>query len=299
MANALSDSYVDDGGSETEAPEQEPRETEATERESEPETPVEPPKLVKTNRRGGAQAAREALAGELKGLRDTIERQQRENAEASARYQREVAELRGNFQGYMSQQRQQTERPPEPALPDPEKLLEEANAALDRKDFAGYQKKYAESIRAGMMREIAPRFQQQTQAPQPQINPMLQIVASQYGDVVGNRAAFELVQAHDRILAGEGVPEGPERWKLAFEEGRRYLASKAKGGQQRFSQGSRAVLSSQVPTDRSAPRGERAPGETGIRLSAEELKTAKKYRMTPEEYAAELAELHPERVEKD
>jgi hypothetical protein len=121
------------------------------------------------------------------------------------------------------------------------------------------------------------------------------MVASNYVDVMSNRAAFEIAQAHDRILAAQGLPESPERWKKAFDEGRRYMG----GNKQQtptYSTKSREVLSG-VPTSRNGARGA-DEGEAGVSLTPEERKWQKRSGMTEKEYAQHVAALHPERIER-
>lgn len=250
-----------------------------------PRTPI--------TRRTKAKERDESILKELRDTRDEIKKQGETYGEQLRRMERENAELRGHVQGLAS--RPVETRREEPQA-DPDKLLEEANRLLDAKDFNGYQRKFAEYNREIVARD--PRFRPQaTPAAQPQVSPMLQMVASQYIDVMSDRAALEIAQAHDRILQAQGVPESPERWKKAFDEGRRY-AARGKDKAPTFSTKNREVLSG-VPTSRNGAAASGGGGEPGIVLSEYEKSTAKRFKMSEREYARELAAMHPERVDRD
>lgn len=230
---------------------------------------------------------------ELKTLRETFTKQGETYQQQMERIARENAELRGQVQGWMAQPRQtERARDPEPSADD---LMKQARKALDNKDFDGYQEFYAKAIRAQVLGEVRGMIPQQ-QAPAPQVHPMLQVVAGQYADVVSDAYAMDLAKAKDNQLARSGMPDGPERWRLALEEGRRALTAGQKKPAQ-FSQKSRQVLSG-VPTQRGNGQG---GGEStpGVHLTAQELAYAKKFKMSVDEYAQHLAAMHPERIESE
>ncbi len=259
------------------------------------ETPAEPtapegqPQKVSLSRREKARERDERLFGEVRSMREESEKRDREYREHLEAVRRENAELRG----YMSRPQPQQEQRRDDSQ-DPERLAQEAIEALDRRDFAGYQKKTIAAAKAEAIRELSPRFAQQ-QPQQPQTNPMLMAVAAQYGDVMANPEAMEMTQAHDRILGRRGIPDGPERWKQGFEVGRQYLKGNKPAGSQ-YSQRNREVVSG-LPTNGTNP-GRPGGGEPGVILTAAERATAKRYRMSEQDYAQNLAEAHPERLIK-
>mgnify|MGYP001572384143 CR=1 FL=1 len=261
------------------------------------ETAEDPAKLPVTpiGRKSRAQADRDKLLSEFNGLRETITKERETYAERIARIEQENARLHGEIRGYMQRPaQQQVEARPDPG-PDPDKLLEEANDALDNKDFAKYQKKFLEASSARARRDVMgliPQQQQGYQGPPP-LNPVLQAVMSQYADVLSDPRGVPMSQAQDRVLEAQGLPDGPDRWNRAFTETRRILG---KTQQQRpgFSKDNRAILSG-VPSNGSAERENEGPG---VRLTKSERETAKKFRMSEEAYAKQIAEMHPERFEK-
>lgn len=258
----------------------------------EPDQAAAPVSRTPITRRQRAKERDESILKELKETREFLAKERETSAERDQRNARELAELRGHVQG-LSQSRQEPREREEPAA-DPGKLLREANAALDAKDFAGYQEKYADYILAKQAAD--PRFRPAPQErAQPQASPMLQMVASQYVDVLSNPVALTAAKAMDQVYAAQGIPEGPERWKKAFEEGRRYLGN----GQQKpatFSQKNREVLSG-VPRAGNSQSGE-GGGEPGVTLTALERGMAKRFKMSESDYAREMAALHPERIER-
>lgn len=295
MPNALTDDFTaDDSPADEPELEQQGGEQESGEQDAAP-TEEKQAKLtpITSGRRGRAAAAQEALMNELKGLRETFSKQGETYQQEMARIARENAELRGLVHGSMAQ-RQQAERPRDPE-PNADDLMEQANKALDAKDFSGYQKLYAKAIRAQVLGEVRGMIPQQ-QSSQPQVHPMLQVVAGQYADVVSDPYAMDLAKAKDNQLARSGMPDGPERWRLALEEGRRVLSSGKKQPAQ-FSSKTRDVLSG-VPTQRGNGQGN-GEARSGVRLTQQELSYAKKFKMSVDEYAQHLAAMHPERVESE
>jgi hypothetical protein len=243
------------------------------------------------SRRKRAAEAQETILAEMRSLREDSAKEREQRAERESRYERDLAELRGQNQALMSRP-QYREEPKKDDGPDPDKLIEEANAALDRKDYATWQKKNNEANVAASVRAVRAILPQQ-QAQQPQMNPLLYGIASQFPEVMGNRVAMRAAQNHDLLLAEQGIPEGPERWKKSFEEGKRYLG--AQNGNAKpagYSAKSREVLGSQPARSNGSGGGK---GEPGVVLSSAELGMAKKFKMSPEEYAQHLVAMHPER----
>lgn len=267
---------------------------------AEPEAGTEPAaepaagQKVPLSRRAKARERDEAILSKISSLSDAQEKRDREYREHLEEIRRENAELRGTVHTLATRPAPEAQRREE--APDSAKLLREAQLALDSKDFGLYQQKTIEAAEARMLAN--PRFAQQPAAQQqaPQVNPLLMATAAQYGDVMGNSAAFEIAMAHDRILAAQRVPEGPDRWKRALDEGRRFIGG-TKQTAPTFSQRNAAALSG-IPTA-GGGGGERAgSGEPGIVLTKEELDTAKKYKISPQDYARELAAIDPKRVSR-
>lgn len=290
MANMLDASYLTDPPEDDEKPGEEP---EAPETPAEGEEPAQAakPKLTPITRRQRAKERDESLLKEIASTREMLQKAEETQRERFDRLERENAELRGHVQGLASRPAPEARRE-EPAA-DPSKLLREANAALDAKDFAAYQEKYGDYILARQAAD--PRFKpapQQAQAPQ--VHPMLQVLAGQYADVMSDPDALDWAQAYERRLARQGVPEGPQRWKQSFEEGRRILGTKGKQPAPTFSTKSRDVLSG---TPRSGtgttPAGK---GETGVILTPDEQKWARRAKMSDSEYAQHLVAMHPDRA---
>ncbi len=275
---------------ESDADEGEPAGLDAT---AEPAAPEGQPQKVSLTRRERARERDERILGEVVKLRESSEQRDREYRENLEAIRRENAELRG-YVAAGSRAPQQEQRRDE--TPDPEKLRRAARAALDARDFGEYERLNEEAIEARILRN--PRFAQQ-QAPQagPQTNPMLVATAAQYGDVMSNPLALQVATAYDSELQRTGIPNGPDRWKQAFEHGRAYMKANTRQAGQQFSQRNREVVSG-VPSNGSGGARGNGGGEPGIILSAEERATAKRYKMSEQEYAKELSAMRPERIVK-
>ncbi len=262
----------------------------APEQEATTEQQAEPQKTT-LSRREKARQRDEAILSEMKALREAQEKRDAEHLERIEAIRRENAELRGHVSALSQQPRHEPKRD---EAPDPAKLEREAVEALDRKDFATYQRKTIEAAKAAARADIFadPRFAQPAQ-PGPQVNPMLMATASQYGDVMGNPEAFAVAQAHDAALAQQGVPPGPERWKRGFERGREYM-NLGKKPAPTFSKRNAEVLAA-APTSGEGARGA-GGGERGVILTEAERAMAKRFKMPEKEYAQHLAAMHPERV---
>lgn len=291
--NMLDETYLTD----TEPEEKDEPGAEAPEGEVEPaepaaaaaRTPVTP-----VTRRQRAKERDESILKELKDTRELLTTREREASERESRRDRELAEMRGHLAGIASRPAPEARRV-EPEK-DPDDILKDAYAALDNKDMAGWTKKFAEYNKAVVFAD--PRFQRQAPAPQqPTVNPMLQMVATQYVDVMSDEVAFTHAQSMDRLYAKQGLPDGPDRWKRAFEEGRRFLGASKPKPAQTFSTKSREVLSG-VPTARGGAMAAGEGGEPGVTLTDQERQMAKRFKMKESEYAQHLVAMHPERIER-
>jgi hypothetical protein len=274
-------------------PDDEPEET--TEDPAEQDAkPQGEERRVPLSRRAKARERDEAIAAKLDALTQAQEKRDAEYREYLEGIRRENAELRGQVTAYANRPAPREERAE--ALPDPEALEREADAALDRRDYPAWRRKNAEATEARLLQKYPHlRQQPQVQSATPQANPLLMATAAQFGDVMGNPAAFEIAQAHDRILARQGIPEGPERWTRAFTEGRKFINPNGKPNAPTFSPRNREVLSASPTSSNGEGRG---GGEPGIVLTAEERATAKKYKISEQDYAKELAIINPSRVVK-
>lgn len=292
MPGMLDESYIVEG-------DETPPTGEHPERVESPETPAEPVEgeqqakspITPIGRRQKAKEAQDKLIAEFTGLKESITKERDTYAERIARIEQENARLHGEIRGYLSRP-QQAEQQREAPVEDPRKLLREANKLLDDKDFEGYQEKYAEYILARQPRQVQQQ-PQGYQGPAP-INPVLQAVMSQYPDVISDPRGIPMSQAQDRVLEAQGLPDGPDRWNRAFTEARRVLGKQKPGARPQFSTENRAVLAG-VPTNGTQPERQDGPG---VRLTKGEKETARRFKMTDEQYAKHLSEMHPERVEK-
>jgi len=227
----LDSSYLTDGAPDEPEEKDEPgTEVPAEGGDAEPAEPAAAAPIARTpiTRRQKAKERDESILKELKDTREALAKRDETQAERFSRIERDNAELRGHIQGLANRPAPEARRA-EPEK-DPEDILKEAYAALDKQDMNGWTRKFAEYNKALVFSD--PRYKAQTapvQAPQgPATNPMLQMVASQYIDVMSDPDALDWAQAYDRRLARQGIPESPQRWKQAFEEGRRVLGTSAK-----------------------------------------------------------------------
>lgn len=294
MGSMLDESYIVEGTDDppeatTETPEREEPAGEAAPEQS-AKTPVVPTGRKRSRRDEG----NEKLMAEFTGLKESISKERESYAEKLQRISEENARLHGEIRGYM--QRPAPQAAPErqaPAPEDPRKILREANELLDKKDFEGYQERYADYIEARRPQPAA-QAQQSYQGPPP-VNPILSAVMSQYSDVVTDPRGIPMAQAQDKVLEAQGLPDGPDRWNRAFTEARRVLGKKTNGKPAQFSPANREVLSGLPTNGGTAP--ERS-GEPGITLSPLEKEMARKFKMSETKYATHLAAMHPERMEK-
>jgi hypothetical protein len=251
----------------------------------EPETRVS---LKPKSRRAQAMEETNKTLSELKegltGLKQTIE--QRDS---------EIARLRMEVQ-----QRPQPVYVPQPVqqqMPDPNQLMREAEQALDNKDLRTYHEKLRQANLAEMEQRLMPRLQQ-LQAPAQQSDsmpPALQAMFAAHPEVAMHPNHLPLLQAKTMELRARGFEPGPRLLKAAFEEVNKIVTSGKQQPGAQYDRGSAAVLSG-VPTSR-APAGGQSDGP-GVMLNSAERMVAKKFGMSEDEYARQLAEMHPERIQR-
>lgn len=262
----------------------------------EPNKPVtlEAPK----SRRARAEEERNAKLAEMS---TTI----KELRERDAARDRRDGEIMGRLSALAEQRQapQQQYQPPAPQLPDPDALMEQANAALDKHDMHGYHRLLQQAHTAATMRAIAPVLQRATfQQPAPQqqqVPAELMAYFAAYPDVATHPKRDQLLMAKNAELDARDFPQGPGRVRAVFDEVNALI--KAGNGRQRqtpgFDQGSAAALSG-TPTAR--PTGGSSGGGKGdprVELTPEERMYWKKAGFTDEgELARNIAASNPSRV---
>lgn len=275
----------------------------AADEPNEPETPDAPPppeekpELVTLpkapSRRTKARDAESALAKQIEELTSKVSGSEKRYAEELSRRDQEIARLRGSYEA-LSQSRQAA---PEPPKADPKALRKEAQTKLDAGDYAGWDERYSEAMlleAEERVKKLIPR----PAAPVQQPDYATQAVIQSFPDVMGHTnergepIGWQLAAVEDQRLALLGIPNGPERYKRAFEAVR---ASLPKAGRNGFSAASRGVLSA-VPPGRSA--GAPEEGELGVEITPYMREVARKCGMTIEEYAKYYAEGNPKAVRR-
>jgi hypothetical protein len=186
----------------------------------------------------------------------------------------ELARLRGMMEAI--QNRPAQHQPQQPTGPDPEKLHEEADAALAAGDFAKWRKLDREATRAEVERLAeakvkAAREEWQRSQP-PSLPPHIQALMFKHTNVaVAQQRGIEAVMLKERELAFKRrMPEGAARTALAFELADAELAAEAKQqaapARPQYSQESASSLAG-IPTSRPAGGGGGSQGE-GVTLTA-------------------------------
>lgn len=243
---------------------------------------------VKLSRREAQRQKNDELSVKLDALTKTFGDAQKSWETKLSQVEQENARHRGAFEVLTRQQQIQQGQQQQPARKSPVEMRRDAQAALDAGKFDQWQDMFTESI-VEQMKGLIPAQQQVQSGP----HPVVQAMMVQFPAVVNaGQRGIDMAIAQDNVLAAMGVPDGPERYRKAFE-----LASNTLGGQTQqqpqFSQASRGALSG-LPGGRSA--GTTNGGEPGIMLSAYEKEVARRCGMSLEEYATFLAEGQPDRV---
>lgn len=272
--DATTETPADDGGT-TDTPAQEPQRTEK----------------VVLSRKERSIGKQQAFEKQLSELKETFSKHGTDTAAAIAQRDAEIARLRGGFDvlaPLIARQQQAAAPPP----PDPNAMMREAKKALDAGDFDLYQQKVMEATEARIFARLPPPQQQVQQAPG--TNPVVTAIMGQFPTVLNaGERGLQLAIIKDQELAVMGYPNGPDRYRKAFELASNMLQP---AGSAQYSQNSREVLSG-VPPARSGG-GKSGNGEAGVHLSAYELSVAEKCGMTREEYAKYIVEADPKRLER-
>ena len=217
---------------------------------------------------------------------------------------RQIGELTGHIQAlsqrpaYVPQQYQPA---PQPQIPDPQELRRKALERLDAKDMDGYHRHLEEAHTAATLRQLQPILAQRMQQAAPQQQDTsgeraLMPFFAAYPDVAAHPKAMELLAAKNVELGARGVPLGPERVKLIFDEVRQIVSPNRPAGQaQAYSPQAAGVLSG-VPTARPSNGSGQRNGEPRVELTAEERFIAKKTGMDEGKYAQLIAKHHPDRI---
>jgi hypothetical protein len=244
---------------------------------------------VKLSRREAQRQKNDELATKLDALTKTFGDAQKSWETKLSQVEQESARHRGAFEQLTRQQQiQQAQVQQQTPKKSPAEMRREAQAMLDAGKFDQWQDMFTESI-VEQMKGIIPAQQQVQSGP----HPVVQAMMVQFPAVVNaGQRGIDMAIAQDNVLAAMGVPDGPERYRKAFE-----LASNTLGGQAaqqpQYSQASRGALAG-LPANRTG--GAQNGGEPGIMLSAYEKEVARRCGMNLEEYATFLAEGQPDRV---
>lgn len=262
----------------------------------------EAPAVDPSSRRGRARARQEAeIAARLKPFEERVGafEKDRDSWQQTSRQQMEaIAHLRGQVEAMSRQPVRQEQQAP---VADPDKLMAEAEAALENKDLRTYHAKLGEASHARMERTLKERTdglrrEFESKIP-PQLHPEIQYHLSVSPNVARAGArGEEAVVIKDRELAMYGMPKGPERTAKAFKLANEWLEKldnpKGKGGGAAaggFDQSAAAALS--------AVAGGRGPAGAGAAgggagddpthgLTAEEQRSARIARIPFADYAA-------------
>ena len=284
-------------GGETEGGDTSTEETGAEEQEiAAPETPEAPapvPLPAPKGRRAKAAAEQQAMADRLKEFDEKLTRSTGEYQRQLAERDQEIARLKGSFETYQRVAQQQAQSPRVSA----QDLHNKALDALKEGRFDEYDKYNRQSILAEM-EEKRPAQQAQVQQQPQGMDPRMQMVvmsspAAQ--KVLTHQHGMQMAVLADQELANVyNIPDGPDRWRKAFE-----LAEQRLGGGQRtngFPASGRQVLAGVAHSGNGTPGGKASPQ---VQLPAGWEKWAAGAGMTKEEYIRSYAEIHPDKVSGD
>lgn len=223
-----------------------------------------------------------ALQKELGSVKETLTKSQQEWQAKLSQSERELSEMRG----YLAAQRQQAEdraRTQEPSGPTASDLVKEAKKALDANDIDTYHEKMlaANEVRSReLVKSMLPKDQPQ-QRQQPQMDPVIQGMYSQYAQQVQDpQRLMRIAILEDQKLDAMGIPQGYDRYRSAFE-----AASSLLGGSKKetpkYSAGLAGTLSappSRPAAGNASQAGEERPLTAEERAAAEWMGGEKEYR---------------------
>lgn len=242
---------------------------------------------VKLSRREAQRQRSDELTSKLDALTKTFDESRKSWEAKLAQVEQENARHRGAFEMLTRQQQIQQAQVSQPQRKSPDEIKRAAREALDAGKFDDWDRLNTEAI-LEQVKSLIPAQQQVQSGP----HPVVQAMMVQFPAVVNaGQRGIDMAIAQDNVLAAMGVPDGPERYRKAFE-----LASNTLSGQNpqqpQYSQASRGALAG-LPANRT---GGQSAGEPGIMLSAYEKEVARRCGMSLEEYAGFLAESQPDRV---
>lgn len=233
----------------------------------------------------------ERLTGALKPFEERWGTERQTYQQQIAQQNEALARLSGQLEAM--QRMPATAPPPKPDLPDPDKLMAEAEAALDAKDIRTYHQKMAaagaaRAERIADDRVAAVRKELEGRIPQ-QLPQEVQFLMGQHRNVaMAGQQGIEAVMLKDRELALYRHPQSPQRLAKAFELADKFLASvngqAAQSSRQTYSQDAATALAA-VPTTRPASGGGAGgSGEDGVTLTPLQLETIKNLGWSKQEY---------------
>lgn len=277
------------------APEPEKQEPEAK-GEFVPYSAVEKQARQPGSRRSRAAAETEALVNErltgaLKPLEEKWTTERQTYQQQIAQQNEALARLHGQME---AMQRMPAPVPaPKPELPDPDKLMAEAEAALDAKDIRQYHAKMAAAGAARAERiadERVATVRKELEGRIPQQMPQeVQFLMAQHRNVaLAGQQGIDAVMLKDKELELYRYPRSPQRLAKAFELADQFLANVngqgARSSRQTYSQDAAQALSA-VPTTRPASGGGAGGnGEDGVTLTPLQLETIKNLGWSRAEY---------------
>lgn len=280
-------------------PEIESQTDDATESEETPPEPAPaPPERVALppagGRRGAAAAKKDEILTSLKSLQETVAKQREEHTSALASRDAEIARLRGSWEAIqpLIQQRQA----PQASERSYEHVVAESKAALDRGDLDTYHARVFEAGEMRAMQKFEEKYgkQLQQQAPQQQGNPMVAALMASHPHVMASPNGEALVRHHAEGLVLEGAQPSPALLARAFKEVNDRLAAKAKEKEPpQFDTNASRALASPPPSRTNGKSNGQGPG---VELTELEKQWARQADMTLEEYAADVAKYHPDRI---
>lgn len=255
------------------------------------------------SRRSRAAADMETfLAEKLKPLEEGWKSERTKLEERLSAQSQDYARLQGQFE---AMQRMPAPQPqwvqPQPELPDPDKLMREAEKALDDKDIRVYHEKLSQAHEARSARMLEAQAQTmraefERRIPQ-QMPPEVQYLMAKHPKIaMAGPMGVDAVIMKDRELQFYRQPPGPQRLAKAFELAEQLMdqvnGQQPAPSQRGYSQDSAQALSA-IPTARTVSGGGRK--EDGVELSPLQLQTIKDLGWSREDY---VRWQNPERFRK-
>lgn len=213
-------------------------------------------------------AAFEPLKKDFEGKLTASQQALEELRQQRLQDQQERARLQGMLEAMQRQPPQQQQQ--QPAGPDPEKLFEEATAALNANDFGAYQSKQRAAFAALANRqaqEAVRMAREEWQKSQPpQIPPHIQVLLMQNPNVAaaGDRGIRKVLRTADD-LADDGM-DRQQALTEAFRRTNESLKPKTAPAPQQFTSQAASALAG-VPTGRPGPTGGGGK-QDGVQLTA-------------------------------